>query len=160
MYQDDVVLSNCLWASMERCRCKSSFKWHSVTCWTCGAHNLFKTIQMSCIYIACKHNHTASVSFTICKVSDTSPSIWEGENLPCWGKKKKKLLAIWRLGRQRYDQVAPLKLPFECGDPATILRLCVKASEAVRGEISLRRWSASAGSIRGVVLANRTSMNG
>ena len=90
MYQDDVVLSNCLWASMERCRCKSSFKWHSVTCWTCGAHNLFKTIQMSCIYIARKHNHTASVSFTICKVSDTSPSIWEGENLPCWGKKKKK----------------------------------------------------------------------
>ena len=37
-------------------------------------------------------------------------------------------------------QLAPLAQPFECRDPSPILRLrlCVKASEAAGGEISLR----------------------
>ena len=43
---------------------------------------------------------------------------------------------------------------------APILRLFVNFSEAARGEISLRRWSASGGSIRGAVLSNQTSVNG
>ena len=40
------------------------------------------------------------------------------------------------------------------------LRLNVNLSEAARGEISLRRWSASGGSIRAALLANQTSVNG
>ena len=43
---------------------------------------------------------------------------------------------------------------------AALLFLCVKVTDAVRDEISLRRWSASGGSIRAVLLVNRTSVNG
>ena len=49
-----------------------------------------------------------------------------------------------------------------CGDPAPILHilLCVKVSDAARGEISLWRWSASGGSIRALLLVNQTSVDG
>ena len=38
--------------------------------------------------------------------------------------------------------VAPFTLPFKCRDPAPILLiiLCVKVSDATRGEISLQLW--------------------
>ena len=50
--------------------------------------------------------------------------------------------------------VVPFTLPLECGDPAPILRclLCVKVSDAARGEILLWRRYTSGGSIRGAVL--------
>ena len=53
-------------------------------------------------------------------------------------------------------------LPFECEDSAPIhhILLCVKVSDAVRGEISLRLWCASRGSIRGAAEAHRTCVNG
>ena len=58
--------------------------------------------------------------------------------------------------------LAPFTLPFACRDPAPILRtlLCVKVSDAARGEISLWCWSASGGSIRATLLVNCPSVSG
>ena len=60
------------------------------------------------------------------------------------------------------SSLAAFTLPFACGDPAPILHtlLCVNVSDAERGEISLRHWSASGGSIRAAILVNRPSVNG
>ena len=45
--------------------------------------------------------------------------------------------------------ISPIHTAVWCRDRAAILRLCVNVSEAARGEISLRHWYASEGSIRG-----------
>ena len=76
-----------------------------------------------------------------------------------WGKKQQPPPS---LSQKQNTTIAPFTLPFEGGDTALILHLllCVKASETARGEISLWHWSVSGGSIRGAVLANRTSVNG
>ena len=62
---------------------------------------------------------------------------------------------VWEVELRLYLAVAPYTLLFACGDSAPILCLlvCVKVSDAARGEISLRCWSASGGSIRAVLLA-------
>ena len=60
------------------------------------------------------------------------------------------------------SSLASFTLPFACGDPAPILHtlLCVKVSDAERREISLRRRSASGGSIRAALLVSCPSVNG
>ena len=59
------------------------------------------------------------------------------------------------------DIKAPFTLLFACGNPAPILHLLFyeKVSDAARGEILLRSWSASRCSIRAVLLVNQTSVN-
>ena len=73
-----------------------------------------------------------------------------------------KAVPLPHLGQFDHLSVAPFTLPFACRHPVSILHilLCVKASDAARDEISLRHWSASGGSVRAVLLANQTSVNG
>ena len=66
------------------------------------------------------------------------------------GRKTQKVIS----GHHVDETVASFTLLFGCRDPALIPRchLCVNLLEAARGEILLRRWSASGGSIRGKLL--------
>ena len=101
------------------------------------------------------------------------------KNPPLWRKSSQSDITVWwrlygggELETARYRKrwlwrgkdmsVAPFILPFGCGDTALILCLClcVNVLEAARGEILLWRYYASGGSIRGALLANRTSVNG
>ena len=58
--------------------------------------------------------------------------------------------------------LAPFTLAFGRGfnTPVPHLRLSVNLLEVARGEISLQHWYASGGSIRAVLLGNRTNVNG
>ena len=60
-----------------------------------------------------------------------------------------------------FFSLALFTLPFACRDTAPVLRtlLCVKVSDAEKGEILLQRWSVSGGSIRAALLVNCPSVN-
>ena len=98
---------------------------------------------------------------------------WRLSYWPDWRKSIDNTTFLTNTTTGRFDQqptsgpnysensVVPFTLRFACRDPAPIPRLllCVKASDMARGEISLWHWFASGGSIRAVLLANRTSVN-
>ena len=75
------------------------------------------------------------------------------------GKNSYKRKMEDQLQQRSVNGVQKCLKPSQSRDPAPKLHLCLCVNLCERGEISLWRWYASGGSIRGAFLANRTSVN-